>query len=146
MAISTKTSKIQYSQEKAKEAEDAESDPGFYDITSKSSKRNLVVAELGELWSMAAPITLMNGVVFLRAMVSVLFLGRLGPLALAGGSSLLPLFVKKRKRDLWFARCHLDALFVKFFFPNDEANYNFGFLGPNKRGFWENKTLSLASN
>uniref|UniRef100_A0A0D9W168 Protein DETOXIFICATION n=1 Tax=Leersia perrieri TaxID=77586 RepID=A0A0D9W168_9ORYZ len=43
-------------------------------------------AELRELWSMAAPITALNCVVYLRAMVSVLCLGRLGPLDLAGGA------------------------------------------------------------
>lgn len=69
--------------------DDEELDPDFYNFTNKSSKMvvdPVVLTELGELWSMAAPITLMNCVVFLRAMVSVLFLGRLGPLALAGGS------------------------------------------------------------
>lgn len=45
-----------------------------------------VAEELRELWSMAAPITAMNCVVYLRAMVSVLCLGRLGPLELAGGA------------------------------------------------------------
>lgn len=43
-------------------------------------------AELRSLWSMAAPITALNCVVYLRAMVSVLCLGRLGPLDLAGGA------------------------------------------------------------
>ncbi|XP_062212961.1 protein DETOXIFICATION 54-like [Phragmites australis] len=43
-------------------------------------------AELRALWSMAAPITALNCVVYLRAMVSVLCLGRLGPLDLAGGA------------------------------------------------------------
>ncbi|KAL8231053.1 hypothetical protein R6Q57_000831 [Mikania cordata] len=42
--------------------------------------------ELSELMSMAVPITAMNCLVFLRAVVSVLFLGRLGSLELAGGS------------------------------------------------------------
>lgn len=42
--------------------------------------------ELRELWRMAAPITALNCVVYLRAMVSVLCLGRLGPLDLAGGA------------------------------------------------------------
>ncbi|KAM0947345.1 putative multi antimicrobial extrusion protein [Dioscorea sansibarensis] len=42
--------------------------------------------ELRELWSMAAPITAMNLVVYLRAMISVVFLGHLGPLELAGGA------------------------------------------------------------
>lgn len=45
-----------------------------------------VVEELKELWGMAAPITAMNGVVYVRAMVSVLCLGRLGSLELAGGA------------------------------------------------------------
>ncbi|KAK1642524.1 hypothetical protein QYE76_060329 [Lolium multiflorum] len=42
--------------------------------------------ELRDLWRMAAPITALNCVVYLRAMVSVLCLGRLGPLDLAGGA------------------------------------------------------------
>ncbi|RZS27739.1 hypothetical protein BHM03_00061261 [Ensete ventricosum] len=46
----------------------------------------LVMAELRELWSMAAPITALNCLVYLRAMVSVVCLGRLGPLELAGGA------------------------------------------------------------
>uniref|UniRef100_J3LUM0 Protein DETOXIFICATION n=1 Tax=Oryza brachyantha TaxID=4533 RepID=J3LUM0_ORYBR len=45
-----------------------------------------VASELRELWRMAAPITALNCVVYLRAMVSVLCLGRLGPLDLAGGA------------------------------------------------------------
>lgn len=45
-----------------------------------------VVEELKELLSMAIPITAMNCLVYLRAVVSVLFLGRLGSLELAGGS------------------------------------------------------------
>ncbi|URD81943.1 Multidrug and toxin extrusion protein [Musa troglodytarum] len=46
----------------------------------------LVALELRELWAMAAPITAMNCLVYLRAMVSVVCLGRLGPLELAGGA------------------------------------------------------------
>lgn len=42
--------------------------------------------ELKELWSMALPITAMNWLVFVRAVVSVVFLGRLGSLELAGGA------------------------------------------------------------
>lgn len=45
-----------------------------------------VVEELKELWSMALPLTAMNMLVFVRAVVSVLFLGRLGSLELAGGA------------------------------------------------------------
>ncbi|KAI7739407.1 hypothetical protein M8C21_010750, partial [Ambrosia artemisiifolia] len=45
-----------------------------------------VMEELNELLSMAIPITAANCLVFLRAVVSVLFLGRLGSLELAGGS------------------------------------------------------------
>ncbi|XP_004515105.1 protein DETOXIFICATION 54 [Cicer arietinum] len=45
-----------------------------------------VVEELKELWGMALPITAMNMLVFVRAVVSVLFLGRLGSLELAGGA------------------------------------------------------------
>ncbi|KHN32803.1 MATE efflux family protein 9 [Glycine soja] len=42
--------------------------------------------EMKELWGMALPITAMNMLVFVRAVVSVLFLGRLGSLELAGGA------------------------------------------------------------
>ncbi|CAL9020769.1 unnamed protein product [Prunus brigantina] len=45
-----------------------------------------VLEELRELWGMAFPITAMNCLVFVRAVVSVLFLGRLGSLELAGGA------------------------------------------------------------
>ncbi|KAL0437997.1 UNVERIFIED_CONTAM: protein DETOXIFICATION 54, partial [Sesamum latifolium] len=45
-----------------------------------------VVEELKGLWSMALPITAMNFLVYVRAVVSVLFLGRLGSLELAGGA------------------------------------------------------------
>ncbi|RWR83514.1 protein DETOXIFICATION 54-like protein [Cinnamomum micranthum f. kanehirae] len=45
-----------------------------------------VVEELKELWGMAIPITAMNCVVYFRAVVSVLCLGRLGSLELAGGA------------------------------------------------------------
>ncbi|KAM7266742.1 hypothetical protein ACFE04_004639 [Oxalis oulophora] len=45
-----------------------------------------VVEELKELWSMALPITAMNCLVYVRAVVSVWFLGRLGSLELAGGA------------------------------------------------------------
>lgn len=39
-----------------------------------------------ELWGMAFPITAMNCLVYVRAVVSVLFLCRLGSLELAGGA------------------------------------------------------------
>ncbi|XP_054802208.1 protein DETOXIFICATION 54 isoform X1 [Prosopis cineraria] len=45
-----------------------------------------ILEELKELWSMVLPITAMNMLVFVRAVVSVLFLGRLGKLELAGGA------------------------------------------------------------
>nr|GMD82057.1 protein DETOXIFICATION 54 [Ipomoea batatas] len=45
-----------------------------------------VMEELKELWGMALPITAMNCLVYVRAFVSVLFLGRLGSLELAGGA------------------------------------------------------------
>nr|XP_043618455.1 protein DETOXIFICATION 54 [Erigeron canadensis] len=45
-----------------------------------------VMEELKELLSMVIPITAMNCLVYCRAVVSVLFLGRLGSLELAGGS------------------------------------------------------------
>lgn len=49
-------------------------------------KNKKVVDELKDLWSMALPITAMNFLVYVRAVVSVLFLGRLGSLELAGGA------------------------------------------------------------
>ncbi|XP_010256297.1 PREDICTED: protein DETOXIFICATION 54 [Nelumbo nucifera] len=52
----------------------------------KAPSATKVIDELKELWSMALPITAMNCVVYIRAMVSVLFLGRLGSLELAGGA------------------------------------------------------------
>ncbi|PKU79513.1 protein DETOXIFICATION 54 [Dendrobium catenatum] len=54
--------------------------------THGRSTRAAVEGELRALWSMAAPITAMNCVVYLRAMISVVCLGRLGPLELAGGA------------------------------------------------------------
>ncbi|XP_058088291.1 protein DETOXIFICATION 54-like [Magnolia sinica] len=45
-----------------------------------------VVEELKDLWSMALPITAMNFLVYVRAVVSVLCLGRIGSLELAGGA------------------------------------------------------------
>ncbi|KAF8062826.1 hypothetical protein N665_1195s0013 [Sinapis alba] len=45
-----------------------------------------VIEELKELWAMVLPITAMNCLVYVRAVVSVLFLGRLGSLELAGGA------------------------------------------------------------
>ncbi|XP_068322045.1 protein DETOXIFICATION 54 [Pyrus communis] len=62
----------------------AEKDP---DICShKFPSASQVWEELRELWGMAFPITAMNCLVFVRAAVSVLFLGRLGSLELAGGA------------------------------------------------------------
>ncbi|KAL2513270.1 MATE efflux family protein [Abeliophyllum distichum] len=62
----------------------AEQSPDFYSHKLPSSSQ--VVEELKELWSMALPITAMNCLVYVRAVVSVLFLGRLGSLELAGGA------------------------------------------------------------
>ncbi|KAK3039300.1 hypothetical protein RJ639_026684 [Escallonia herrerae] len=59
-------------------------DPDFY--SHKLASPSQVVDELKELWSMALPITAMNCLVYVRAVVSVLFLGRLGSLELAGGA------------------------------------------------------------
>ncbi|KAD4888508.1 hypothetical protein E3N88_20581 [Mikania micrantha] len=61
-------------------------DKGFTTSQVESELRSSVMEELSELMSMAVPITAMNCLVFLRAVVSVLFLGRLGSLELAGGS------------------------------------------------------------
>ncbi|KAL8059799.1 hypothetical protein ABFX02_03G110400 [Erythranthe guttata] len=62
----------------------SEKGPDFYSHKSPSSSE--VVDELKELWSMAFPITAMNILVYIRAVVSVVFLGRLGSLELAGGA------------------------------------------------------------
>ncbi|KAI3464422.1 hypothetical protein Pfo_021085 [Paulownia fortunei] len=62
----------------------AEKGPDFYCHKFPSSAQ--VVEELKELCSMALPITAMNFLVYVRAVVSVLFLGRLGSLELAGGA------------------------------------------------------------
>ncbi|KAK4413279.1 protein DETOXIFICATION 54 [Sesamum alatum] len=62
----------------------AEKGPEFYSHKFPSSSQ--VVEELKGLWSMALPITAMNFLVYVRAVVSVLFLGRLGSLELAGGA------------------------------------------------------------
>ncbi|XP_057973320.1 protein DETOXIFICATION 54 [Malania oleifera] len=56
----------------------------FY--SHKLPSASQVVEELKELWGMALPITAMNCLVYVRAAVSVLFLGRLGSLELAGGA------------------------------------------------------------
>ncbi|XP_073305035.1 protein DETOXIFICATION 54 [Primulina huaijiensis] len=62
----------------------AEKSSDFYSHKLPSSSQ--VVEELKELWSMALPITAMNCLVYVRAVVSVLFLGRIGSLELAGGA------------------------------------------------------------
>ncbi|KAG0481093.1 hypothetical protein HPP92_011951 [Vanilla planifolia] len=59
----------------------AEQDHGTTTTTTAT-----VAEELRLLWTMATPITAMNCVVYLRAMISVVCLGRLGPLELAGGA------------------------------------------------------------
>ncbi|KAL9682499.1 hypothetical protein QQ045_014298 [Rhodiola kirilowii] len=56
------------------------------DLSSPASTKKLVVEELYDLWGMALPVTGMNILVYIRAVVSVLFLGRLGRLELAGGA------------------------------------------------------------
>uniref|UniRef100_A0A5B7C1W3 Protein DETOXIFICATION n=1 Tax=Davidia involucrata TaxID=16924 RepID=A0A5B7C1W3_DAVIN len=62
----------------------ADKNPDFY--SHKLPSPSQVVEELKELWGMALPITAMNCLVYVRAVVSVLFLGRLGSLELAGGA------------------------------------------------------------
>ncbi|KAL6962065.1 Protein DETOXIFICATION 54 [Sarracenia purpurea var. burkii] len=62
----------------------ADKDPDF--SSHKLPTTIQVVEELKELWRMAFPITAMNCLVYVRAVVSVLFLGRLGSLELAGGA------------------------------------------------------------
>lgn len=54
--------------------------------THKNPTLPQVIEELKELWAMVLPITAMNCLVYVRAVVSVLFLGRLGSLELAGGA------------------------------------------------------------
>ncbi|GAB4861413.1 Protein DETOXIFICATION 54 [Ancistrocladus abbreviatus] len=55
-------------------------------LTYKHPSPSQVLEEFKELWGMALPITAMNCLVYIRAVVSVLFLGRLGSLELAGGA------------------------------------------------------------
>ncbi|KAL9234640.1 hypothetical protein vseg_009490 [Gypsophila vaccaria] len=62
----------------------SEKHPDFYSHKHPSTFQ--VIEELKQLWSMAFPITAMNCLVYVRAVVSVLFLGRLGSLELAGGA------------------------------------------------------------
>ncbi|XP_042489573.1 protein DETOXIFICATION 54 [Macadamia integrifolia] len=62
----------------------AEKEPDY--SLQKPPSATQVFEELKELWGMALPITGMNCLVYIRAMVSVLFLGRLGSLELAGGA------------------------------------------------------------
>ncbi|GKU90836.1 hypothetical protein SLEP1_g4781 [Rubroshorea leprosula] len=62
----------------------ADRDPDF--SSHKFPSASQVIEELKELWGMALPITAMNWLVFVRQVVSVLFLGRLGSLELAGGA------------------------------------------------------------
>lgn len=62
----------------------SEDDSDFSSHKHPSSSQ--VAEELKELWGMAFPITAMNCLVYIRAVVSVLFLGRLGSLELAGGA------------------------------------------------------------
>ncbi|GAB4844837.1 Protein DETOXIFICATION 54 [Ancistrocladus abbreviatus] len=61
-----------------------EKDPDFSTYGHPSLSQ--VLEEFKELWGMALPITAMNCLVYVRAVVSVLFLGRLGSLELAGGA------------------------------------------------------------
>ncbi|XP_058219840.1 protein DETOXIFICATION 54 [Rhododendron vialii] len=61
-------------------------DKGSDFFSHKNPTTIQVIQELKELWGMALPITAMNLLVYVRAVVSVLFLGRLGSLELAGGA------------------------------------------------------------
>nr|GMD80833.1 protein DETOXIFICATION 54 [Ipomoea batatas] len=63
----------------------AEKDPADF-LSHNVPSASQVEEELKELWGMALPITTMNCLVYFRQMVSVLFLGRLGSLELAGGA------------------------------------------------------------
>ncbi|KAG6752287.1 protein DETOXIFICATION 54-like [Populus alba x Populus x berolinensis] len=62
----------------------AEKELDFY--SHKLPSASQVVEELKELWGMALPITAAHLMAFFRAVVSVMFLGRLGSLELAGGA------------------------------------------------------------
>lgn len=61
---------------------DEDSDISLHKLPSATQ----IAEELIELWSMALPVTAMNCLVYIRAVVSVLFLGHLGSLELAGGA------------------------------------------------------------
>ncbi|CAI9114689.1 OLC1v1015468C1 [Oldenlandia corymbosa var. corymbosa] len=61
-------------------------DPAAGFFSHKIPTSGQILEEMKELWSMALPITAMNCLVYVRAVVSVLFLGRLGSLELAGGA------------------------------------------------------------
>ncbi|XP_019180676.1 PREDICTED: protein DETOXIFICATION 54-like [Ipomoea nil] len=63
----------------------AEKDPADF-LSHNVPSISQVEEELKELWGMALPITTMNCLVYFRQLVSVLFLGRLGSLELAGGA------------------------------------------------------------
>ncbi|XP_022972912.1 protein DETOXIFICATION 54-like isoform X3 [Cucurbita maxima] len=54
--------------------------------SNKAPSVSQVVEQLKELWGMTLPVTTMNFLVFLRQVVSVMFLGRIGSLELAGGA------------------------------------------------------------
>ncbi|KAA0061265.1 protein DETOXIFICATION 54 [Cucumis melo var. makuwa] len=54
--------------------------------SNKAPSVSQVVEELKELWGITFPVTAMNFLVFFRQVVSVLFLGRIGSLELAGGA------------------------------------------------------------
>ncbi|KAF7812049.1 protein DETOXIFICATION 54 [Senna tora] len=60
-----------------------DTDPDFSSHKFPSMSQQ-VLEELKKLWDMALPITAMNWLVFVKAFISVLFLGRLGSLQLAG--------------------------------------------------------------
>ncbi|KAF2291017.1 hypothetical protein GH714_018388 [Hevea brasiliensis] len=62
----------------------ADKDPDF--PSQKLPCAFQVLEELKELWGMALPITAAHLMAFFRAVVSVMFLGRLGSLELAGGA------------------------------------------------------------
>ncbi|OAY58578.1 protein DETOXIFICATION 54 [Manihot esculenta] len=62
----------------------ADKDPDF--PSQKLPSASQVLEELKELWGMALPITAAHLMAFFRAVVSVMFLGRLGSLELAGGA------------------------------------------------------------
>ncbi|CAN1160681.1 Protein DETOXIFICATION 54 [Linum perenne] len=67
-------------------ADEAGSSKLDFPCTQTSPSMSQILEELKELWTMALPVTASHLMAFLRAAISVIFLGRLGSLELAGGA------------------------------------------------------------